>query len=375
MLDRFHDELLARLPGNYNLRALAMTCARSENGCPVQAGPASGIWTPESPCSVGMSLAPTEIAGKWVDAFVRAAIRGPFDYPACHHFAGTGEHDHHLVLSFVVHGNEFGTLPAALALQQELSAEPPAGPVTLLLGNVEAVRRGERFLDEDYNRVFTFDRPADNRERLRAEQVRPILDSARLLVDFHQTQTPTEAPFWTFPFRPELAHWARIIGGAERVLTRAPGTAFSAGLKCLDEYVRDQGQTGMTLEVGFRGEDPVQAGRTLEAARRTLSVVSELARGKTTLEDLSAQAPALSFFQTEHIVMSTPTGSRLRPGLSNWVELRAGEALHAEDSEEILCPFDGVALFPKYPTPGQEPPPELLRIARPVAKPFETFGS
>src|SRR5690606_38758114 len=184
----------------------------------------------------------------------------------------------HVVIGFITHGNEWGTLPAALWLQRDLAegAIPLAGPVTLLLGNREAALRNERYLEEDFNRVFTFDRSADNLERRRADEVRPLLDAADFFLDFHQTQTPTESAFWTFPWTGDLPLWARAIGGAPVGLTRRAGGVSSAGKCCLDEYVRNRGKMGITLEVGVKGPDLQQAELAYASAKRFIHAVTRL---------------------------------------------------------------------------------------------------
>lgn len=307
--------------------------------------------------------------------FLSHAEPGPFRYEACHHFPGQGRSAQHVVLGFAIHGNEHGSLPAALALQQRLGKTPPAGPVTLLLGNVEAAERDVRFLDEDFNRVFTFDRLADSRERKRAELVRPILDACDVFLDFHQTQTPTESAFWTFPWSRQLGLLATALRLAPRGLTRRRGQSFSAGLRCLDEYVRDQGKLGLTVELGLRGQDPAQAARAFAGAIDLLRIVDAVARGESSLEGLAAQSPPVAWFETAQIVPSEPPRLRLREGLRNWSPLTAGEELAAPGTGSVRCPFDGYALFPKYPAPGELPPPELLRIARAVADPDRAFTS
>ncbi|HSC86679.1 MAG TPA: succinylglutamate desuccinylase/aspartoacylase family protein, partial [Polyangiaceae bacterium] len=209
---------------------------------------------------------PTRHASELLDAeapallerFQAIARPGSLGVPYSHHAPGSGRHTQHVVLGFAIHGNEHGTLPALLRLTEELNdgSLSPGGPVTLLLGNPEAVLADERFLEEDFNRVFTFDRPAQSLERRRAEQVRPLLDRADWFLDFHQTQTPTERAFWTFPWDRRLALLARALAPASVGLTRKPGQAFSAGMCCLDEYVRNRGCVGTTVELGLRGRDP-----------------------------------------------------------------------------------------------------------------------
>jgi len=76
--------------------------------------------------------------------FARAADPGPFAIGGCAHFRGEGRHNYHVVFGFITHGNEDGTLPAALRLLDELKSGllKHDGTVTLLLGNPEAAPAG-----------------------------------------------------------------------------------------------------------------------------------------------------------------------------------------------------------------------------------------
>lgn len=295
--------------------------------------------------------------------FERERNPGPFAGPDIDHHPGSATGPH-LVFGFLVHGNECGTLPAALRIGNELrrgSLVAP-GPVTLFVGNRAAALADERFLEEDLNRVFTFDRKADCLERRRAEELRPVLDVADFFLDLHQTQTPTARPFWTFPWDPDFDAYARALAVAEVGLTRPGGQVFSPGLCCADEYVRARGKPGITVEVGFRGLDEEQSERTYAAVRATLDLFSALGRGRT-LAEVAAEKPPLTYYQTAHIVIAERENYALRPGYQNWSEVTAGEVLSAEGTPLLVSPMDGVVLFPKYPKPGQSPPRELMRIA------------
>lgn len=299
------------------------------------------------------------------DEFLAQAEPGPFAYDACHHISGTSENAPTLVFGFAIHGNEHGSLPALLRLQRELTRAPARSHITLLLGNVDAVRADERFLEEDFNRVFTFDRPASSLERKRAELVRPILDRADFFLDFHQTQTPTSQAFYTFPWSDELVAWARVLQMAKVGLTRPAGQAFSSGLRCLDEYVRDRGKVALTIETGMRGQDELQAELVYQGARRAILAWDAITEKETSLAALAARAPEIAWYHTQHIIRSDGQSLRLKPGLENWTELEAGELLSAPGSVVVRSPSSGYALFPKYVKDGETPPPELLRIASP----------
>ena len=122
-----------------------------------------------------------------LDRFQQTAMPHPFDYEWVHHHDG-GEHALHVVFGCMVHGNEYGSLPAAVRLVDELhkGTRSFGGKITVFLGNPEAALRHQRYLEADLNRVF-LDTGNDTHEDRRARALMPILDAADVLIDFHQT--------------------------------------------------------------------------------------------------------------------------------------------------------------------------------------------
>jgi succinylglutamate desuccinylase len=281
-----------------------------------------------------------------------------------------------LLIGFGVHGNEWGTLPAAVALAHHLTAGQVVthGPVSLLLGNLDALRNDTRFVEEDLNRVFSFDQAAQSLERRRAVQLRPLLEDADFFLDLHQTQTPTESAFWTFPWSNELAAWARVIGAAPRGLVRAPGGAFAPGRKCLDEYVRDRGKCGITVEMGEKGASVEQARAAYQAVLRLIHAYDECAGGETSPEQLAERMPAIDWYQTVEVLSPPEKTSRLRSGFACFTAVKKGEVLSQPGQVPLIAAQSGVLLFPKYPAAGEEAPPELVRLATPVFNPHEVYA-
>jgi succinylglutamate desuccinylase len=308
--------------------------------------------------------------------FVEQADPGSLGVPYSAAFPGTQSGAPHVVFGFALHGNEHGTLPAALRLLHELRAGTltPCGPVTLFIGNPRAIQRDKRFLDEDLNRVFTFDEPANTWERERAAQLRPVLERADIFLDFHQTQTSTPMAFWTFPWDLTLSHWARVVAAAPVGLTRAPGGAFSPGKCCADEFVRGRGKIGFTVEVGTRGQDPAQAELTYRAATRLLAATRAMHEGGRTLLDLSSQQPAIDWYETKQVFLAPSGQERLRLGYHNWSEVQQGQILSLPGSPELRAAADGYLLFPKYPAPGEAAPPELARLGVRLGDPERHYG-
>lgn len=105
----------------------------------------------------------------------------------------------HLMVQALTHGNE---LCGAIALDWLLAqgVRPAGGRLTLAFANVEAFARWDpsdpdrsRYVDEDYNRVWSDDvlrGPRDSLELRRARELAPVIDSADYLLDIHSMHEP-----------------------------------------------------------------------------------------------------------------------------------------------------------------------------------------
>lgn len=108
----------------------------------------------------------------------------------------------HVMLSALVHGNELCGAHALDFLLRE-GVRPQRGKLTLAFMNVAAYGRFDsanpvlsRYVDEDFNRVWSadvLDGPRDSVELRRAREVRPLVDTVDLLLDIHSMQHATPA--------------------------------------------------------------------------------------------------------------------------------------------------------------------------------------
>ena len=281
----------------------------------------------------------------------------------------------------MVHGDEVGSLPAALRLITALSDQsiPYGGRVTIFVGNPEAGLEDRRFLEADLNRVF-LEGAGDTHEAKRAREIMPILDQADLFVDFHQTILSTERPFYIFPWQPVGWRWARNLRAADVWVTRNPGQAFSAGTRCADEYVRMLGKPGITIELSKKGFDQAAERIAWESMISTLRTADNIYCNATTLDESARKQPDLLFFHTVHREAFSSDELALRQGLTNFKSVRAGELLSSPDSTQLLAPMDGNLLFPKYPSREEgravnPVPKEIYRVIRPLTEhPAELWG-
>jgi len=308
----------------------------------------------------------------YLDRFRAVASPEPGGYRWSHRHDG-GRHDLHLVFGSMIHGDEVGSLPAVVEALELLAQDRLgfSGRITFFVGNPEAGLQRQRFLEQDLNRMF-MQREEDAHEVRRARQLMPILDTADLFVDFHQTILATRKPFYICPWHRPGWLWARALAGAEHWVTRPPYQSFASGLVCADEYVRVQGKAGLTLELGEQGFFPDAAARALRTIRRALTLGDQLAEDPQALQQQAEQQPELVFLQTVHREQFTDAGMSLRAGIVNFEAVNEDELLSGPGGPELRAPCSGDVLFPKYPprdAGGQalDPRPgELYRIVQPL---------
>ena len=135
----------------------------------------------------------------------------------------------HVVVMALTHGNE---ICGAITLDKLFRAEirPRRGRLTLAFNNVAAYREfdprypiASRYVDEDFNRLWhpaTLDGPRQSTELARARVLRPIVDSADLLLDLHSMQYAT-APLMLAGLLERSRELARRVGIPELIMCDA----------------------------------------------------------------------------------------------------------------------------------------------------------
>ena len=131
------------------------------------------------------------------------------------------------MISAVVKGND---LCVAIAVDHLLKNEvrPLHGKLTMAFMNVEAFLRFDpenptesRYVDEDFNRLWTtevLDGNRDSVELRRARELRPIVDTVDFLLDIHSMQTVTPPLMMAGPLS-KGRRFAEQIGIPETVIT------------------------------------------------------------------------------------------------------------------------------------------------------------
>ncbi|MBP9707591.1 MAG: succinylglutamate desuccinylase/aspartoacylase family protein [Oligoflexales bacterium] len=271
-----------------------------------------------------------------------------------------------LAVMAITHGNEVAGL-AVLAAWLELLVNKCIElecRVALILGNLPAASQNKRFLEADLNRSFGRD-ICTLAEHRRAKNIMPYLANTTLLLDIHQTSSPSLCPFFIFPFRKKALHFARAVNSQIPIVTHW-GDSFSKDGMCTDEYVNSKGGIGLTIELGKNGFDPYQISTGVLACVQASHYAAKLAKGQNAPsqnEEMGAMGPLLNF---KHIEPWPSSGQlTLRPGLHNFMAIEKFELLGTNpDGTEHRASTEGLMMFPKYLTDSSQKvaPSEAYRL-------------
>lgn len=145
----------------------------------------------------------------------------------------------HVLITGLVHGNE---ICGAIAIDRLLSdrLRPSRGRLSLAFVNVAAYGRfdradpgASRYVDEDFNRLWSpgvLDGPRTSVELRRARELRPLVESADLLLDIHSLQQGADAMLLCGPLEKGRS-LARQVGAPAMVVV---DSGHAAGTRLRD---------------------------------------------------------------------------------------------------------------------------------------------
>ena len=285
-------------------------------------------------------------------------------YPWIYQHNG-GLYDFELLITAIIHGNEYGSLPGIIELITDLEEKhiKYGGKLTILLGNPEAARENVRFLESDLNRMF-LNNPLQTHEAERARTLMPFMDRADLLIDFHQTILDTQRPFYICPLTDEVLHWAKVLSCSDAIIDSTPDESTEVKTRCADDYMFIQNKPALTIELSQKGFNEHAKQITLHSCKSVMACIDRLQKGET-LKEISCEYRNVQIYETIHREPYRSREYQLRPNIVNFMPVKKGEKLNVENSPELLSPVDGFILFPKYPPPNKALPFEIYRIIRP----------
>ncbi len=262
----------------------------------------------------------------------------------------SGKPGPHVMLQALTHGNE---LCGAIVLDELLRAgvRPTAGRVTVAFANTKAYQRWNplepdisRFVDEDYNRVWSDDvlsGPRDSVELRRARELGGFVARADFLLDIHSMREPC----------PPLMVCGVAGRGGEKGVAMArrmgvPGhllidTGHPAGRRMIEHggYSDPASpRTAVLIECGQHWERAsVEVAR--EAVRRFLEVTGVMGPGG------SAGSHAQRLVRVTHAVVARSLSFRFAADYRGLEVIpHAGDPIAFDGDETIRAPYDNTVL-------------------------------
>lgn len=273
-----------------------------------------------------------------------------------------------LTILGLTHGNEWVGVSVLnrLITLLEMGVVNLELPICVALGNLDAARKGVRFIESDLNRSFGLSE-RKTEEHSRAEILEDLLSKTSFLLDIHQTIEPSQSPFFIFPYSEACYKFARCIDDTTPIVTHW-GHPFSKDGQCSDEFVNSKGGVGVTIELGQAGFDFYQESYGLRICLQTIAVVNRIVKqGEVLKQLLSGKVDSHLFTFAETV--SYPEGAvELEQGLKNFQKVSKGQLVAKVDDQPHLLSQDGWMLFPKYVKDNQVRPKELYRILKKIRR-------
>jgi predicted deacylase len=269
----------------------------------------------------------------------------------------------HLCLVALTHGNE---IAGAILLDRLLrqGVRPVQGRLTFVFANLDAFSRfdaedptASRFLEEDLNRVWdvaTLEGPRRSAELRRARALRPVFDSADVILDLHSMLWPAD-PLLLVGGPAESERLAMALGEPALVVA---DQGHLVGRRLIDYglfAVPGSGRRGVLLEAGWHWEAETVE-RMAEAVRRMLALT-----GVIPAPLAPTQAPRLARV-THTVTARSAEFTFAQPWRGGTVLPARGTLIGMDGVEPIRTPYaDCMLVMPNLlPQPGQT----AVRLAR-----------
>lgn len=285
----------------------------------------------------------------------------------------SGQPGPHVAVSAVVHGNEpCGAIALDWLFKHDV--RPVQGKLSLAFINTAAYHafdatdpNASRWVDEDFNRLWSRDVLEDGTRKLtvelaRAREIRPWLDSVDLLLDIHSMQHKTEP----------LTIAGPLAKG--RDLARAVGTpAVAVSDRGHDEGVRMRDYADFADEHSPRNALLVECGQHWEAPAADIALDTTLAflaaTGAVPQEFAATHRPlpvpdTMRFYEVSGPVTVETDNFRFASDWRGFEHLPQGSLIGYDGEREILAPHPTTVLI--MPSARLWPGKTAVRLAQPV---------
>lgn len=272
------------------------------------------------------------------------------------HSFDSGRPGPHVMVNAITHGNE---ICGAITVDRLLDMcrdglRPLTGKLSLSFANIRAYENwnpdnphANRFVDEDFNRVWTpatLDGPRQSVELTRARAMRPVVESVDLLYDIHSMHNPHGPVMICGPLQKGI-DFARAVGVPEFIVSdkgHANGTRM-----------RDFGGFGdpaspknaLLVECGQHWE-AAAADVSWQSTWRFLKVSGILDGALCDREIGPLTLPAQKVVKVSEAIIANTTDFRFAEGLGGLsVVAKQGELIGTDGGQPVTAPYDDCVLI------------------------------
>ncbi len=270
-----------------------------------------------------------------------------------------------VVIAAVIHGNE----PAGVVAFEHLIARLNADGVDLcgrlvgLAGNLAAYELQQRFVEEDFNRIWTADRVAQIQAADFTPRTVEASQQVELLAALESELARATGPVFFLDLHTSSASGEPFVCIGDTIRNRRFARAFPVpailGLEeqidgALLEYVNNLGHVTVGVEAG-QHDRPQSA--AYHEAFLTLALVNagclphseapDAERHFESLRDAVGDLPPVLEVRHRHPIVASD-GFRMSPGYNNFASVRASELVASDDSGEIRASEAARMLLPLY---------------------------
>ncbi|EAT11159.1 succinylglutamate desuccinylase [Bermanella marisrubri] len=260
-----------------------------------------------------------------------------------------------IIISSAVHGNETAPIEICNALIKQLLQKDLAGPnpILFIFGNPPAINIGERFVEENMNRLFdpSKELSIDNQERERAQTLRNLVDdffeafnhAEKIHYDLHTAiRDSAHEKFAVYPFlhgkawKKEQLLWLKAMGVRTILLMQKPATTFS--------YYSSRKHTAysFTIELGkvrpFGENDP-------EKFKACKSALESLIKGENIESLFDIRDFHLFVVDKEITKQYEDFQLTFDDQTANFTQFEKGHVLAIDGGKEIKTSHDGEAII------------------------------
>ncbi|MCW5752933.1 MAG: succinylglutamate desuccinylase/aspartoacylase family protein [Alphaproteobacteria bacterium] len=265
----------------------------------------------------------------------------------------SGKSGPHVMVNALTHGNEVCGAHA-LDLLFRSSIRPRRGRLTLSFANVAAYESfdraqpsASRYLDEDFNRVWTdavLDGPRQSRELARAREMRPLLRTVDYLLDIHSMQAAT-APLMLCGLQAKGRRLAEAVG-VPVLLVADAGHSAGARMRDYNDFA-DEGspRTALLVECGQHWE---KSSRTvaIECMLRFLLATGCVQKGDIASHVADAAPPPQRFVRvTDAVTIETDNFRFTQDFLGLEIIARRGTVIAHDGERPVATPYDDCILI------------------------------